>query len=194
MTERPVFFLLCVLYMQLLTLDVVSQFPAFRWKARLKRPLYPPPPAMLSATHYPALLQPPKCTMPCDATLTKSEGIQVKNNSAKGLFSAIRFTLCSCEQLLWHSWRGEAAAEEQDHAAGGGKEKQMPTSCGRMDSAAINTFGATGVILFLLKTIGLTRGMKEVVFSSQVPRKARLFVDGFYSLRILCCINSSTIS
>lgn len=134
MTERPVFFLLCVLYMQLLTLDVVSSFPTFRWKAGFKGPLYPPPPATLSATHHPAPLQLSMCTMACDATLTKSEGIQVKNSSAKGLFSAI---LCSCKQLLWHSWRGEAAAEEQDHAAGGGKEKQMPTSCGRVNSAPI---------------------------------------------------------
>lgn len=191
MTERSVFFLLSVLYMQLLTLDVVSSFPTFRWKARLKCPLYPPPPAMFSVTHRPALLQLPMCTMPCHAILTKSEGIQVKNSSAKGLFSAI---LCSCKQLLWHSWRGEAAAEEQDHAAGGGKEKQMPTSCGTMNSAPISTFGAMGVILFLLKTIGLTKGMKEVVFSSQLPGAPKLLVafslwESFAVLIVLQLVN-----
>lgn len=65
-------------------------------------------------------------------------------------------------------------AEEQDHAAGGGREKQVPTSCGRTDSAAINTFGATAVILLLLKTIDFIRRMKEVVFSSQLPRAAKV--------------------
>ena len=130
MTERPVFSLLRIPYAQLLNTDVVSQYSAFRGKAKLKGPLYSSHPAMLLATHYPALLCTPMRTMACEATLTWSEGIQVKNNSQKGLFSAIRFALCSHEQLLWHSWRGEAAAEEQDHAAGGGKEQLMPTSCG----------------------------------------------------------------
>lgn len=102
MTERPVFFLLCVLYMQLLTMDAVSQFPAFRWTNILKGPPYPPP-----STLYPAPLQLPMCTTACDATLTKSEGIQVKNSSAGGLFSAVRLRLCSCKQLLCIAGEGK---------------------------------------------------------------------------------------
>lgn len=132
MTERLVFSLLHILYTKLVNRDVVSQYSAFKGKARLNSPLYsaPHPHHMLLVTRYPALLRTPTRTMAREATLTWSEGIQVKNNAPKGLFSAIRFTLCSHKQLSWHSWRGEAAAEDQDHAAGGGKGQLMPTSCG----------------------------------------------------------------
>lgn len=132
MTERLVFSLLHILYTKLVNRDVVSQYSAFRGKARLNSPRYsaPHPHGMLLVTRYPALLRTPTRATAREATLTWSEVIHIKNNTPKGLFSAIRFTLCSHKQLLWHSWRGGAAAEDQDHAAGGGKGQLMPTSCG----------------------------------------------------------------